>query len=253
MEEHMVRAPSSPHLPTWLYAGGAPKQFFFHNCEWGEGWHETSESIKWYGGNWKVENISWMKSGKRENPWKIPKNSDIVQSSCYRRSSLSSSVFCPRAGLSLQTQAPRLQFCPKAGLPSQTQEPRLQFCQGLNRCGSFPLLSAPTLSLASEQILKDLKGSQGHQRGGEENGFCWLGPPKFTTGVKYQFRQGLWPDQRSGNPNHPSPPIRGLNIKIKKYIRQFWENICNVLHGSWKYWKYTSRVELLWLEQQFFL
>ena len=31
--------------------------------------------------------------------------------------------------------------------------------------------------------------------------------PKFTTGVKYQFQQGFWPDQRSGNPNHPSPPI----------------------------------------------
>ena len=30
--------------------------------------------------------------------------------------------------------------------------------------------------------------------------------PKFTTGVKYQFRQGFWPDQRSGNTNHPSPP-----------------------------------------------
>ena len=39
----------------------------------------------------------------------------------------SSSVFCPRAGPSLQTQAPRLQFCPKAGLPLQTQEPRWQF------------------------------------------------------------------------------------------------------------------------------
>ena len=52
-------------------------------------------------------------------------------------------VFCSRAGPSLQAQEPRLQFCPKAGLPSQTQEPRLQFYQGLNRCGSFPLLSAP--------------------------------------------------------------------------------------------------------------
>ena len=39
----------------------------------------------------------------------------------------SSSVFCPRAGPPLQTQAPRLEFCPKAGLPLQTQEPRLQF------------------------------------------------------------------------------------------------------------------------------
>ena len=29
-------------------------------------------------------------------------------------------AFCPRAGLSLQTQALRLKFCPKAGLPPQT-------------------------------------------------------------------------------------------------------------------------------------
>ena len=28
-------------------------------------------------------------------------------------------VFCPRVGLSLQTQARRLQFCLKAGLPPQ--------------------------------------------------------------------------------------------------------------------------------------
>ena len=42
-------------------------------------------------------------------------------------SSSSSSVFCPRAGPSLQTLAPWLQFCPKVGLPLQTQEPRSQF------------------------------------------------------------------------------------------------------------------------------
>ena len=42
---------------------------------------------------------------------------------------------------------------------------------GMIRCGSFPLLSASTLSLASEQTLKDLKRSQGHQRGSVENGF----------------------------------------------------------------------------------
>ena len=39
---------------------------------------------------------------------------------------LLSSVFCPRAGPPLQTQAPRLKFCPKADLTLQTQEPRLQ-------------------------------------------------------------------------------------------------------------------------------
>ena len=40
---------------------------------------------------------------------------------------MSSSVFCPRAGPSMQTQALRLQFFPKAGHPLQTQEPRLKF------------------------------------------------------------------------------------------------------------------------------
>ena len=49
-------------------------------------------------------------------------------------------VFCPREGLSLHAQQPRLQFCRRQAF--QTQEPRLQFYQGLNRCGSFPLLSA---------------------------------------------------------------------------------------------------------------
>ena len=39
--------------------------------------------------------------------------------------------------------------------------------------------------------------------------------PKFTTGFKYQFHQGFWPVQRSGNPNHPSPPSWGQCDKIK--------------------------------------
>ena len=43
---------------------------------------------------------------------------------------------------------------------------------GMDKCGSFPLLSTSySLSLASEQILKDLRRSQGHQRGGEDSGF----------------------------------------------------------------------------------
>ena len=45
-------------------------------------------------------------------------------------------VFCPRAGLSLQTQAPRLQFCPKAGLQPQSQTPRVQFYRYEN-CGYY--------------------------------------------------------------------------------------------------------------------
>ena len=42
------------------------------------------------------------------------------------------------------------------------------------------LPSTLSLSLASEQTLKDLKRSQGHQRGGEETGFDYRGPPDFT-------------------------------------------------------------------------
>ena len=46
--------------------------------------------------------------------------------------------------------------------------------------------------------------------------------PKFTTRVKYQFHQGFWPDQRSGNPNHPLPPHGSLSkikhIKLDKII-----------------------------------
>ena len=55
----------------------------------------------------------------------------------------------------------------KAGLRPQTQEPGFSLL-GMNRCGSLPLLSAPhSLSLDSEQILKNPKRSQWPQRGGE--------------------------------------------------------------------------------------
>ena len=74
--------------------------------------------------------------------------------------SSSSSVFCPRVGLSLQTQAQRLQFCPKAGLRLQTQKPRLLFyryedcdyytCSSVSKSGKIHLLS-PSIS----KILND--------------------------------------------------------------------------------------------------
>ena len=60
---------------------------------------------------------------------------------------------------------------PKAGLPLQTQEPRLQFYQGWIGVVASRCFQHPTLSFASEQTLKDVKRSQGHQRGGEESGF----------------------------------------------------------------------------------
>ena len=38
----------------------------------------------------------------------------------------------------------------------------------------------PTLSLASQETLKDLKKRKGHQSGGEGSGFGKMGPPNFT-------------------------------------------------------------------------
>ena len=82
-----------------------------------------------------------------------------------------SSVFCPRAGPSLQTQAPRLQFYPKAGLPLQTQEPKLKFYWRWIGAVASRCFPHTTLPLASKQTLKYKKRSQGHQRGSEESGF----------------------------------------------------------------------------------
>ena len=80
----------------------------------------------------------------------------------------------PRAGLLLQTQERRLQFCSKASLPLQTREPRFSFL-GMNRCGSFPLLSSPHAHFNISTDFKDLKISQGPQHGGEE--WVWLTGP----------------------------------------------------------------------------
>ena len=64
-------------------------------------------------------------------------------------------VFCPRAGHSLQTQALVL---PKGRSFSANSEIKVTVLLRMNRCGSFPLLSAPH-SLFS--IWTDLKRSQG--------------------------------------------------------------------------------------------
>ena len=97
----------------------------------------------------------------------------------------------------------------RAGPSLQAQEPRLQFYQGWTGAVVSHCFPHPTLSLASKQTLKDLKRSQGSNvevRRVDLANWALQTPPKFTTGVKYQFHQGFWPDQRSGNPNHPSPP-----------------------------------------------
>ena len=85
---------------------------------------------------------------------------------------------------------------------------------GMNRCGSLLLLSAPH-SLFS--MWTDLKRPQGHhmqvRRVDLANWALWTSS-KFATGVKYWFHQGFWPDERSRNPNHPSPPWNYIKPKF---------------------------------------
>ena len=87
---------------------------------------------------------------------------------------------------------------------------------GMNRCVSFPLFSAPH-SLFS--IWTNLKRSEkipgAPTRRVDVASWALRTSPKFTTGVKYQFHQGFWPDQRSGNPNHPSPPERTKKVHAR--------------------------------------
>ena len=130
-------------------------------------------------------------------------------------------MFCPREGPSLQAQESRLQFCRRQVFHRKLRNEGCSFTRDLigpvvSRC--FP---HPTLSLASEQTLKDLKRSQGTNLEVRRLGLAnWplRTSPKFTSGVKYQF-QGFWPDQRSGNPNHPSPPFIDISeINIENFI-----------------------------------
>ena len=111
---------------------------------------------------------------------------------------------------------------------------RLQFYQGWIGAVASRCFPQSTLSLASEQDLKDLKRSQGLQRGGEVANWALRTSPKFTTEVTYQFHQGFWPDKRSGN------PIKNIyygqnNLLWNSYLRllytssNIYRNILNVL------------------------
>ena len=79
-------------------------------------------------------------------------------------------VFFPKAGPSLQAKKPKPQFCRRQVLHRKLRNQGCSFTRDLIGAVASRRFPHPTLSLASEQTLKDLKRSQGHQRG-EESGF----------------------------------------------------------------------------------
>ena len=114
-------------------------------------------------------------------------------------------MFGPKAGLSLQTQLSPLYPLLSLSFPeSFTVErlimPSLQLFYEFIGAVASRCFPRPTLSFASEQTLKDLKRSQGHReevRRVDLANWAVRTSPKFATGVKYQFHQGFWPEQRS--------------------------------------------------------
>ena len=86
---------------------------------------------------------------------------------------------------------------PKPGLSPQTQEPRLQFNQWLNRCGSFPLLSAPHTLFS---MWTDLKRSE-----------------KIPRAPTWRWEEWIWLTGPSG---HHGNSLQGLNITYIKVFDQ---------------------------------
>ena len=66
-----------------------------------------------------------------------------------------SRVFCPRAGPSLQAQEPRLQFCEREVFHRKLRNQGCSFTRDWMGAVASTCFPHPTLSLASEQIIKD--------------------------------------------------------------------------------------------------
>ena len=93
----------------------------------------------------------------------------------YRNSDASKQWLGPRQPAKVIVKkicsAPRLEFCRRQVFHRKLKNQDCSFTRDLIGAVASRCFPHPTLSLASEQTLKDLERSQGHQRGGEESGF----------------------------------------------------------------------------------
>ena len=114
-------------------------------------------------------------------------------------------------------------FLPKGRYSTANSGTKVAVLLGMNRCGSFLLLSAPH-SLFSIWTLKDPRGPSVEVRRVDLANWALRTSPKFTTGIKYQFHQGFWLNQRSRNP---------FSLYIYIYIPS--RNINTVTNWKWNY------------------
>ena len=96
-------------------------------------------------------------------------------------------MFCLRSGPSVQAQEPKLQFCRRQVFHRKLSTQGSSFTSDWIGAVASRWFPHPTLSLTSEQTLKDLRSSDGHHEEGRRVGYAnWAlrTSPKFTTGVK---------------------------------------------------------------------
>ena len=104
--------------------------------------------------------------------------------------SSSSTVFCPKASPSLQAEKPRLKFCRRQVFHRKLMNKGCSFTRDLIGAVASHYFPHPTLSLASEQTLKDLQNRRGineEVRRVDLANWALRTSPKFATRVKHQI------------------------------------------------------------------
>ena len=95
-------------------------------------------------------------------------------------------VFCPKGRSFTANSYTKAAVLLKGRSSTANSGTKASVLLGMNRCGSFPLLSAPHSLFSIRTDLKRSEKSQGHQRGGDE--CIWLTRP---SGLHRNSPQGL--------------------------------------------------------------
>ena len=140
-------------------------------------------------------------------------------------------VFCPRANSFTANSGTKAALPPKGRSSTANSGIKVAVLLGMNRCHSFPLLFAPHSLLS---IWTDLKRSEKIPVAPAWRCWKWIwltGPYGLRRNSPQRLNtssiKSFWPDQRSGNPNHP----RSVNSKdagqprLTDHHRNAWNEV----------------------------
>ena len=130
------------------------------------------------------------------------------------------SVFCPRAGPSLQVQEPRLQFCPRQVIHCKLRNQGCSFTRDWIGVVASHCFLHPTLSLASEQTLK-----------------IW----KFPGAVTWWWGEWIWLTGPTGLHQNSPQRLNISSIRVLDQIRDPEIPITLFHHNMLDYGKYVIK------------